>query len=50
MVKDTIYAFDYVELSSVINLTMGGNWAVTWQLIIATKYIKYLLPTEKVSF
>ena len=39
MVKDIINAFDHMEFCLVINLTMGGNQAVTWQPIIATRYV-----------
>ena len=36
MVKGIINAFDHMEFCLVINLTIGGNWAVTWPPIIAT--------------
>ena len=65
MAKDIINAFDHMEFSLVINMKMGGNWAVTRPSIFATRYVsfsmlvlllpwipcsKYLLPTEKVNF
>ena len=30
-----------VEFWLVMNLTMGGNRAVTWQPIVATRYVKF---------
>ena len=65
MVKGIINAFDHMEYCLVINLTIGGNQAVTWPPIIATRNVslattlntctnvpgsKYLLPTEKINF
>ena len=60
MVKGIINAFDHMEFCLIINLLMGGNLAVTWPPIIATRYVsfatilnpgsKYLLPTEKMNF
>ena len=49
MVKGIINAFDYMELCFVINLTKGGNWAVTQSPVFATGYVtgsfaKLLLP------
>ena len=31
----------HMEFCLVISLTMGGNWAVTWPPIIATRYISF---------
>ena len=50
-----------MEFCLVINVTLGGNQAVTWPSIIATRYVsfattllilgtKYLLSAEKVYF
>ena len=36
MVKGIIYAFDHMEFCLVLNLTIGGNRAVTWPPIIDT--------------
>ena len=44
MIKGIMNAFDNVEFCLVVNLTMGGNWAVTWAPIIATRYVVLLLP------
>ena len=33
MAKGIISAFDYMEFCLVINLTMGGNQAITWPSI-----------------
>ena len=41
MVNGIINAFDHMEFCLVINLTMGGNGAVTWSPIIATKYVSF---------
>ena len=53
---------NHIEFCLVINLTMGGNRAVTWppellllgMLVLLPPLIpgssKYLLPTEKVNF
>ena len=41
MVKGIINAFDHMEFCLVINLTMGGNQAVTWPPIIATRYVSF---------
>ena len=34
-------AFDHMELCLVINLTIGGNWAVTRPPMIATRYVTF---------
>ena len=39
MVKGIIYAYDHMGFCLVINLTTGGNWALTWPLMIATRYV-----------
>ena len=44
MVKGIINAFDHMEICLVINLTLGGNRAVAWPPIIATRYVSLLLP------
>ena len=41
MVKGIINAFDHMEFCLVLNLTMGGNQAVTWPPIIATRYVSF---------
>ena len=41
MVKGIINALDHMEFCLVINLAMGGNWAVIWPLMIATKYVSF---------
>ena len=41
MVKSIINAFDHMEFCLVINLTMGGNRAVTWPPIIATGNVSF---------
>ena len=43
MVKGIMNAFDHMEFCLVINLTMGGNWAVTctWPPTIATGYVSF---------
>ena len=41
MVKGIINAFNHMEFCFVINLTMCGNLAVTWQPMIATRYISF---------
>ena len=41
MVKGIINAFDHMEFCLVINLTMGGNRAVTWPPIVATRYVSF---------
>ena len=41
MVKGIVNAFDHMELCLVINLTMGGDRAVRWPPIIATRYISF---------
>ena len=41
MVKGIINAFDYMEFCLVINLTMGGNLAVTWPPVIATRFVSF---------
>ena len=41
MVKGIINAFDHMKFCLVINLTMGGNWAVTWPPIIVTRYVSF---------
>ena len=30
-----------MEFCLVIKLTVGGNWAVTWPLIIASRYVSF---------
>ena len=59
MVKGIINVFDHLEFCLVIQLTMGGNQAVTWPPIIANRLVlllplipgsKYLLPKEIVNF
>ena len=42
MVKGITNAFDHMEFCLVINLTMGGNQAVTRPPIIATRYISFV--------
>ena len=42
-VKGIINAFDHMEFCLVINLTMGGNQAVTWPPIIATRNISFAI-------
>ena len=41
MVKGIVNAFDHTEFCLVMNLTMGGNWAVTWPPIIAARYVSF---------
>ena len=41
MVKGIINAFDHTELCFIINLTVGGNRAVTWPPIIATRNVSF---------
>ena len=41
MVKGIIKAFDHMEFCLVINLRMGGNWAVTGPYIIAARYVSF---------
>ena len=41
MLKGIINAFDHMEFCLVINLIMGGNQAVTWPLINATRYVSF---------
>ena len=41
MIKGIINAFDHMQFCLVINLTIGGNWAVTWPPIIATRYVSF---------
>ena len=41
MVKGIINAFDHMELSLVINLTKGGNWAIPQPTIFATGYVSF---------
>ena len=36
-----IYAFDHMEFCFVINLTLGGNWAVIKQTMFATRYVSF---------
>ena len=38
MVKGIINAFDHMEFCFVIKLTTGGNRAVSWPPVIATRY------------
>ena len=42
MVKGIINAFDHMELGFVINLIFGGNRAVTWPSIIATRNVSFV--------
>ena len=42
-----INAFDLMEFCLVINLTMGGNWAVIWPPIIATRYVNFATTLGK---
>ena len=41
MVKGIINAFDHMEFCLVINLTMGGNQAVTWPPVVATMHVSF---------
>ena len=41
MVKGIINAFDHMELILVINLTKGGNWAISGPPIFATGYVSF---------
>ena len=41
MVKGIINAFDRMEFCLVINLTIGGNRAVKWPRIIATRNVSF---------
>ena len=41
MVKGIVNAFDHMELCFVINLTKGGNWAITRPPIFATGYVRF---------
>ena len=41
MVKGIISAFDHMELCLVINLTKGGNLAITRPPIFATGYVSF---------
>ena len=41
MVKGIINAFDHKELGLVINLTKGGNWAISQLPIFATGYVSF---------
>ena len=41
MVKGIINAFDHGELGLVINLTKGGNWAISQLPIFATGYVSF---------
>ena len=41
MVKGIINAFDHMELCLVINLTKGGNWAISRPPIFATGYVSF---------
>ena len=41
MVKGIINDFDHMEFCLVINLTVGGNQAVTWPPITATRYVSF---------
>ena len=49
MVKGIVNAFDHMEFCLVINLTMGGIWAVTRQPIIATRYVSFATTTLNTS-
>ena len=55
MVKSIINAFDHIEFCFVINLTMGGNWAVIGKQCLLLGMLdytgsKYLPPAKKVNF
>ena len=55
MVKSIINAFDDMEFCFVINLTMGGNWAVIGKQCLLLGMLdytgsKYLPPAKKVNF
>ena len=41
MVKGIINSFDHMELSLVINLTKGGNWAIPQPPLFATGYVRF---------
>ena len=41
MVKGIINAFDHMEFCLVKNLTIGGNWAVTWPPMVSTRYVSF---------
>ena len=41
MVKGIINAFDHMEFCFVIKLTTGGNQAVSWPQVIATRYVSF---------
>ena len=41
MVKGIDNAFDHMELCLVINLTKGGNWAISQPPIFATGYVSF---------
>ena len=42
MVKGIFNAFDHMELCLVINLAIGGNQAVAWPPVTATRYLVLL--------
>ena len=46
MVKGIISAFDHMEFCLALNLTMGGNPAVTWPPIIANVSFATTLNTR----
>ena len=48
MVKGIINAFDHMEFCLVINVTMGGNQAITWPPIVATGYISHATTFDTV--
>ena len=41
MVKGIINAFDIMEFCLVINVTKGGDQAVTWPPILAARYVSF---------
>ena len=41
MVEGITNAFDHMQFSLVINLTMCGNLAVTWPPMIATRHVSF---------
>ena len=41
MVKGIVNAFDQMEFCLDINLIIGGNLAVAWPPIIATRYVSF---------
>ena len=41
MVKGIVNALDHLELSLVLNQTMGGKPTVTWSPKIASRYVSF---------